>query len=124
MLFRSRVSKYYYRRQYGTNYIIKTEGLCGCGSGGMERVMYEYDTSNSKLRLKMKHDALNRQTFYTYDSDDNVIQTELKPSGGAIIGVEKWTYNSRGQVLTYKDRVDQSTIHEKVNSHKCCYLTS
>jgi RHS repeat-associated protein len=76
---------------------LLVEGLCVCGGGGTESTEYFYD---SELNLVKKVDALGRETLYTYDSDRNVTQA-TDP-----YGTQKWTYNSFGQPLTYKDRVD------------------
>ncbi|MGQ0542485.1 MAG: RHS repeat-associated core domain-containing protein [Blastocatellia bacterium] len=97
---RGKVTRYSYKRVYGTNLITKTEGVCSCGGSGSEVTQYLYNESNSWLNLVKKIDALGRETIYTYDSDRNITQ-ETDP-----LGTHKWTYNSRGQVLTYKDRVD------------------
>lgn len=102
-----KVTKYTHTRIYGTNLVTKSEGVCGCGSGGSETTTYTYDTSNSWLNLKEKTDALGRKTLYSYDAAGNVTQTEEK-SGTTSLGIQKWTYNARGQVLTYKDRVHNS----------------
>ena len=99
-----KITKFSHTRIYGTNLITKTEGVCGCGSGGSETTTYKYDTSNSWLNLKEKTDALGRKTLYSFDAAGNVTQIEEK-SGTASLGIQKWTYNSRGQVLTYKNRV-------------------
>lgn len=107
-----KVTKYYFKRKYGTNLITKTEGLCSCGGGGSEVSLFYYD---DRLNLVKKVDAEGRQTIYTYDSDRNVTVEERK-SGTTSLGIQKWTYNSRGQVLTYKDQVDQSTTNNTVTN--------
>lgn len=99
------VSKYYYTRQYGSNLITKTEGICSCGGGGSEVTKYFYDTSNSWLNLVKKTDALNRETVYTYDSSRNV--TTMTD----VLGIQSFTYNSLGDVLTATDRMGGVTTN-------------
>lgn len=91
-----RVTKYYFDKSKGRNVVTKTEGNCNCG-GGSEVTTYEYD---DKLNLTKKTDALNRQTTYTYNTTgDPLTMTD-------VWGTSVLTYNSFGQVLTYKDRMN------------------
>ncbi len=114
-----RVTKYYHTRKHGTNLITKTEGVCGgCGSSGSEVTQYFYDENNSWVNLTKKIDAFNRQTTYTYDSNANLL-TETD-----ILGTQKWTYNSFGQVLTYKDRIDSANPDPNVNTITNSYDTN
>jgi RHS repeat-associated protein len=101
------LSKYYVQKLWGTNLITRTEGLCSCGGTGSEVTLSTYDLNDSFLVLKDRTDALGRKTLFTYDNDRNVTQIEEK-LGSSSLGIQKWTYNSRGQILTYKDRVDSS----------------
>lgn len=90
-----RVTNYYFDKSRGRNIITKTEGTCGgCGGGGSEVTQYFYDPY---LNIVKKIDALSNQTLYTYDGHANLL-TETD-----VFGTQKWTYNSFGQVLTYKD---------------------
>ena len=113
-----RVTKYHYYRFFGSNIVFKTEGSCSCGGSGIETTTYEYDIANSWLNLNKKIDALGRQTTYKYDGYQNVIE-ETDP-----FGKQKWTYNSFGQVLTYKDRVDSQNLDPNVNTAVLTYNTN
>ena len=95
-----RVTKYTHIRVYGTNIVRKIDGQCGCGAGGSETTQNEFNYGNSWLNLTKRIDALGRETVYTYDSDRNVVQET------DVFGTQQWTYDSFGQVLTYKDRID------------------
>lgn len=101
------ITKYYYLRKYGVNYIFRTEGDCGSCGGTSGVTNYEYD---DRLNLTKKTDALGRQTLFSYDSNRNLIQ-KVEP-----LGTQKWTYNSFGQVLTYKDFVDSQDPDPNINT--------
>lgn len=109
------VTKYHYWRWYGSNVIFKIEGVCSCGGGGSEETKYDYDWGNSWLNLVYKKDALNRETTYTYDSSRNLLQKK-DHIGATTLGIEKFTYNSYGEVLTYKDRVDSQNPDPNANT--------
>ena len=94
-----RQTKYYMDAQGSRPVVTKVEGFCGC-SGGTEVAEYFYD---SKLNLVKKIDALGRQSIYKYDSNSNLLEIT------DIFGTQKFTYNSLGQVLTYKDRIDSTS---------------
>lgn len=99
-----RVTNYRHDKAYGTRLILRTDGSCSsCGGGGSETTIYNYDLANSFLNLEKKTDALGRVTTYKYDDSQNVIEET------DVHGTQKWTYNSFGQVLSYKDRVDSGT---------------
>lgn len=100
-----RVTKYYFDGSKGRNIITRLEGQCSCGGSGSETTEYEYD---SKLNLTKITDALLNETTYTYDGNGNRL-TQVDS-----LGTQAWTYNALGQVLTYKDRVDQSTANNTV----------
>ncbi|MCW5958628.1 MAG: RHS repeat protein [Pyrinomonadaceae bacterium] len=91
-----RVTKYFFDKSKGRNVLTKTEGNCNCGSGS-EITTYEYD---NQLNLTKKTDALGRQTIYTYDANGNPLTMT------DVWGTSTFTYNSFGQVLTYKDRMN------------------
>jgi RHS repeat-associated protein len=101
-----RSTKYYFTSNQKRKQITKIEGVCGCGSGGTETTNFEYDVTD--LNLTRKVDALGRQTLYEYDNDKNL--TKITD----VLGIQKFTYNSAGQVLTYKDRVHQNTSSNTV----------
>jgi YD repeat-containing protein len=71
--------------------------VCGCGSGGSETTAYEYDWVP---RVTKETDALGRITRYTYDLEGNLLLRDDP------VGDQKWTYDSGGRVLTYKDRAN------------------
>ncbi len=103
-----RVTKYYFDKSRGRNVITKTEGTCGgCGGGGSEVTQYFYDPY---LNIVKTIDALSNQTLYTYDSNANLL------TAADVFGTQKWTYNSVGQVLTYKDRIDSQSQDPNVNT--------
>lgn len=110
-----RVTKYHFDRSKGLNVLTKTEGQCGCGSGGSEVTEYFYDI---KLNLFKKVDALGRETLYTYDNDRYITQQV------DVYGTQKWTYNSFGQVLTYRDRIDSQTQNPVVYTAVMTYDTN
>ena len=92
-------SKYFFDKSKGHNVVTKSEGGCNC-AGGSEVMTFEYD---DKLNLKKKVDALNRETTYVYDDKGN-------PSTITDVwGTRTLTYNSFGQILTYKDRMNGLT---------------
>ncbi len=88
-------TKYYFDRSKGRPVITKIDGDCGCG-GGSEQTEYFYSNT---LNLVKQVDALGREVDYTYDSNGNRL-TETD-----FLGTQQWTYNSLGQILTYRDRV-------------------
>ena len=92
-----RQTKYHFEFGAGRNLITKVEGLCGCGGSGTETATYEYD---GRLNLTKKTDALQRQTTYNYDNNGNAV------SMTDFLGTQTFTYNSFGEVLKYRDRVD------------------
>jgi YD repeat-containing protein len=92
-----RVTKYSYKHQYGRKTLTSVEGVCGCGSGGSETTAYEYDWVP---RVTKETDALGRITRYTYDLEGNLLLRDDP------VGDQKWTYDSGGRVLTYKDRAN------------------
>ncbi|MGH9947918.1 MAG: DUF6531 domain-containing protein, partial [Pyrinomonadaceae bacterium] len=100
-----RVTRYNHIKTSGRNIVTRVEGQCSCGASGSEATQYYYTAAN---RVSSKVDALGRSTSYTYDADGNLTK-ETDP-----LGTQKWTYNFLGQVLTYKDRVDQSTANNTV----------
>jgi RHS repeat-associated protein len=106
-----RITKHYFDTSKGQNVITKTEGLCACGNGS-ETTTFEYD---SKLNLTKTTDALLNQTTFTYDANGNrLTQTDF-------LGTQKFTYNSFGQILTYKDRIDfqnqDPNVYTQVNTY-------
>lgn len=100
-----RVTSYHFQKKNGKKLITQTVGSCSCGSGGSETTNFEYDYKSNLIK---KTDALGHETTYAYDANRNLTQA-TDP-----LGVQKWTYNTRGQVLSYKDRVDQSTANNTV----------
>jgi YD repeat-containing protein len=109
-----RVSKYSYKHQYGRKTLTSVEGVCGCGAGGSETTAYEYDWVP---RITKETDALGRITRYTYDLDGNLLLRDDP------IGDQKWTYDSNGRVLTYKDRAD-SALPDLVTTDNATSLTT
>ena len=109
-----RVSKYSYKHQYGRKTLTSVEGVCGCGSGGSEITAYEYDWVP---RITKETDALGRITRYTYDLDGNLLLRDDP------VGDQKWTYDSAGRVLTYKDRSD-SAIPDPVTTDNTTSLST
>lgn len=102
-----RVTSYHFQKKNGKKLLTQTVGACSCGSSGSETTNFEYDYRSNLVK---KTDALGRQTIYAYDSNRNLTQA-TDP-----LGIRKWTYNTRGQVLTYKDRVDQNTASNTVTN--------
>ncbi len=103
-----RVTKYTSERWYGTNLIMKTEGVCGaCGGSGSEVNEYIY---NDNLSLKEKKDAFGVLTEYTYDADGNVLEEKVS-NLGFFFWKDTYTYNSFGQVLTHTDRMNGVTTN-------------
>ena len=102
-----RVTKYHFDRTNSRNVVKKIEGLCNCGGSGSETTEYFYDTN---LNLTKQTDGLGRDTIYIYDADQNLSTLT------DVLGTQKWTYNSFGQVLTYKDRVDSQNSDPNVNT--------
>jgi len=110
-------SKYYFTRGFGYERPIgKIEGVGCCGSGGSTNTVFGFD---SDLNVKSKTDAIdtttNRTTTSKFDSNRNKLE-ETDP-----LGTQKWTYNSFGQVLTYKDRVDSLNSDPAVTTVKNTY---
>lgn len=103
------ITKYFFKRESATNLITRIEGACSC-SGGSQVTTFEYDTNLSWLNLTNRTDALGRQTTFSYDNDRNVTQVT------DVLGTQSFTYNSLGQVLTYKDRVDHGTSNNTVTN--------
>ena len=93
-------SKYFFETNRFRNAVTKTEGVCGCGGSGSEVTQLFYD---DHANLTKTIDALGRETTFTYDASGNRL------SRTDVFGTQQFTYNSFGQVLTYKDRIDQST---------------
>ena len=92
-----RVTKYYFGSFGSQRLVTKTEGVCSCGGGGSEVAQYLYNQSGN---LTKKIDALSRETTYTYDSNGNrLTMTD-------VLGSEVYTYNSLGQILTRRDRMN------------------
>ncbi|HMS07953.1 MAG TPA: hypothetical protein PKE66_00600, partial [Pyrinomonadaceae bacterium] len=110
-----RVTKYHFDRTNSRNVVRKIEGLCNCGGSGSETTEYFYDTN---LNLIKQTDGLGRDTTYTYDTDQNL--TTLTD----VLGTQKWTYNSFGQVLTFRDRVDSQSADANVNTRVNTYDTN
>lgn len=96
-----RQTKYFFETIGGRNQIIKTEGLCGCGSGS-ESTRFYYDGQGNLIK---KTDALGRQTTYNYDNNGNAV------SMIDFLGTQTFTYNSFGQVLTATDRMGGVTTN-------------
>ncbi len=94
-----RSTKYYFESQQKKKQVTKIEGACSCGSG-TETTTFAY---NADTLMTSQTDALGHQTVYKYDPERRV--TEIVD----VLGTQKYTYNSFGQVLTYKDRVHQNT---------------
>lgn len=107
-----RVTKYYFDKSKGKNLVTKTEGVCsGCG-GGSEVTNYEY---NDRWNVVRKTDALLNETTYAYDNEENLLtQTD-------VFGTQKWTYDSFGKVLTYRDRIDAPNPDLNVNTAVLTY---
>jgi RHS repeat-associated protein len=101
-------TKYFFTSNQKRKQITKIEGACSCGSGGTETTNYEYEVTT--LNLTRKVDALGRQTVYQYDNDKNL--TKITD----VLGIQKFTYDSAGRVLTYKDRVHQNTSSNTVEN--------
>ena len=97
-----KVTKYYFNKSNGRNFITKTEGVCNCGGSGSEVTTFEFDFA---LNLTKKTDALNQQTLYTYDNNGNrLTMTD-------VLGTETYTYNNFGEILTRNDRMNGVTIN-------------
>jgi len=101
--------KYYFDKSKGRNVITKTEGACSCG-GGSETKEYFYDAN---LNLTKTLNALGHETTATYDNTGNRL-TWSEKIGTTDLGTEKFTYNTFGQVLTYKDKIDSPTANNTV----------
>lgn len=110
-----RETKYYFEFGTGRNLITKVEGLCGCGGSGTETTSYQYD---GRLNLTKKTDALGRQTTYTYDNNGNAV------SMTDFLGTQTFTYNSFGEVLKYRDRVDSQNQDPNVTTMTNTYDTN
>ncbi|NOT47548.1 MAG: hypothetical protein HOP17_07330, partial [Acidobacteria bacterium] len=95
-------TKYYFDRSQSRNTVTKTEGVCSCGGSGSEVTEFFYD---GKLNLTKKVDALSNQTLFGYDTAGNLVTKTDR------FGTEKYTYDSFGQLLTYKDRIDSQATN-------------
>ena len=113
----------FYLSQVGTrNVVTRTDGLCGCGN---ETVTYAYDNDLNLTKKVTKVNAVDQPITYTYDTAnaDPQRRGDLLTKAD-VYGTEKFTYNSFGQVLTYKDRIDSSNPDPNVNTAVYTYNTS
>lgn len=106
-------TKYYFDSSQSRNVITKTEGVCSCGGVGSEVTEYHYD---GRLNVTKKIDALSNETLFSYDANGNLATRTDK------YGTERFTYNSLGELLTYKDRVDSQASN--VNTAVMTYNTA
>ena len=94
------VTKYYFDKSKNQNLVTKIEGVCGCGGSSSQVTTWEYD---DQLNVKKQTDALNRETNYTFDSNGNMLTMT------DVLGTVTYTYNTFGQILTHKDRMNGIT---------------
>lgn len=86
-----------------------------CGSGGSVNTVFDYDND---LNVLKKTDGNGHLISYTYDANRNKL-TETDS-----LGTQKWTYNSFGEVLTYRDRVDSADSDPSANTVTNTYDSS
>ncbi len=105
-------TKYYFDKSRGRNVVTKTEGVCSCGGSGPEIMEYFYDGRLNRIKTI---DALGNETTATYDLNGNRLsQTDR-------FGTQQFTYNSVGQVLTYRDRIDSQNQDPNVKTAVLTY---
>jgi RHS repeat-associated protein len=91
------VTKYFFDKSKGRNFVTRVEGVCGCGGGAGSQVQtWTYD---NQLNVTSKTDALNHTVSYTYDADGNTLTVTN------TLGTTTFTYNSLGQILTGTDSI-------------------
>ena len=105
-------AKYFFDKNRYRNLVTKIDGLCGCGGGGSEVTQYFYDDFANLVKTI---NALGNETTAGYDANGNRL-TETD-----IFGTQQFTYNSFGQVLTYRDRVDSQNPDPNVRTAVMAY---
>ncbi len=90
-----KVTKYNFSTRQGRTMVTDVEGVCSCGGTGSE--ITHYDLTELGVPFKSTN-ALGQETLYEYNSN-GYLSKQID-----VYGSQEFTYNSLGQLLTYKDR--------------------